>query len=160
MKFSIDLKRVPVSWYDAECIWFAKRSNSQGLCQRHYHVEALQNMENWGYFTFQKTNNKGTDYTARMRRLVCTFVVRKQQSQGFSPRGPYDVEAPASWPPPGYAPDSDERVVDCLVLVSCKLWAYCSSCMSCIYLLGAIILLYSLIVAFPGKDHLGLFSVS
>ena len=29
-------------------------------------------------------NNKGADQTVRMRRLVCAFVVRKQQSQGFS----------------------------------------------------------------------------
>ena len=35
------------------------------------------------YFTFQIANNKGADQTARMRRLVCAFVVRKQQSQGF-----------------------------------------------------------------------------
>ena len=27
-----------------------------------------------------------------MFRLVCTFVVRQPQSQGFSPRGPYDVK--------------------------------------------------------------------
>ena len=26
-------------------------------------------------------------------RLVCAFVVRKQRSQGFLHRGPYDVEA-------------------------------------------------------------------
>ena len=32
-------------------------------------------------------NNKGTDQTAPMRRLVCVFVVPKQQSQGFSRRG-------------------------------------------------------------------------
>ena len=55
-------------------------------------------MENSGYFTFQIANNKGADQTARMRRLVCTFVVRK------SHRGPYDVEAQASWPLPGYEP--------------------------------------------------------
>ena len=41
-------------------------------------------------------NDKGADKTARRRRLVCTFVVRKQQSQGFSRRGTYDIEAPAS----------------------------------------------------------------
>ena len=47
-------------------------------------------------------NNKGADQTAGM--LVCAFVVRKQQSQGFSRRGPYDIEAQASWPLSGYAP--------------------------------------------------------
>ena len=63
----------------------------------------------WGdiwpsYFTFQIANNKGADQTDRMRSLVCAFVVCKQPSQGFSRRGPYDIEAQASWPPPGYAP--------------------------------------------------------
>ena len=28
-----------------------------------------------------------------MSKLICAFVVRKQQSQGFSRRGPFDVEA-------------------------------------------------------------------
>ena len=61
-------------------------------------------MENYGYFTFQIANNKSADQTAQMGRLVCAFVVRKQQSQGFSHRGPYDVEAQASWPLSGYVP--------------------------------------------------------
>ena len=39
-------------------------------------------------FTFQIVNNKGADQSARMRRLICVFVVRK----GFSHRDPYDVE--------------------------------------------------------------------
>ena len=60
-------------------------------------------MEKYGYFAFQIANNKGADQTARMRRLVCAFVVRKQQSQGFSYRGPYEVEAQPSWPAPGCA---------------------------------------------------------
>ena len=47
-------------------------------------------------------NNKGADQTSGM--LVCAFAVRKQQSQSFSRRGPYDIEAQASWPPSGYAP--------------------------------------------------------
>ena len=46
---------------------------------------------------FQIGNNKGADQTAQMRRLVCAFVVSKQQSQLFSRRGPYNVEAHASW---------------------------------------------------------------
>ena len=33
-----------------------------------------------------------------MRRLVCRFVVCKQQSQGYRCRGQYDVEAETSWP--------------------------------------------------------------
>ena len=35
------------------------------------------------YFTFQIVNNKGADQTARMRRLVCAFAVRKKQSRAF-----------------------------------------------------------------------------
>ena len=40
------------------------------------------------YGTFQKANNKGTDQTARMRRLVCACVVRKPPKTDFL----------ASWP--------------------------------------------------------------
>ena len=32
------------------------------------------------YPTLQRANNKGADQSAWMRRLVCTFVVRMQQS--------------------------------------------------------------------------------
>ena len=49
-------------------------------------------------------NNNGADQTARMRSLVCTFVVRKEENPGFSRGDPYDVETQASWPPPGFAP--------------------------------------------------------
>ena len=80
---------------------------SQGRRQSIYHVEAKQKLENYGNITFQIANNTGADQTARMRRLVCAFVVRKQHSLGFSHRDPYDVEAQASWPPPGYAPASN-----------------------------------------------------
>ena len=58
----------------------------------------------YSYFTFHIANNKGADQTARVCRLVCAFVVRKQQYHGFSCRSPYGVEAHASWPPPGYSP--------------------------------------------------------
>ena len=47
-----------------------------------------------------------------MCRLVCAFVVYKQQSQGVSHRGPCDAEANASWPPPCYAPDKRIYMVD------------------------------------------------
>ena len=80
----------------------------QERSQRLYHVEAHQNI--WRlkrYLTlllyFQIATDKGADQTARMRRLICTFVVCK--SQGFSCLCSFDVEAQASWPPPGYAPD-------------------------------------------------------
>ena len=38
------------------------------------------------YESFQEANNKGADQTARMRILVCAFVVRKPRRQVFSPR--------------------------------------------------------------------------
>ena len=66
-------------------------------------------------FTFQIANNKGADQTAKMRRLICAFVVRKQQSKSFWYRDSYDVEAQASWPPPSYAPES--------VNIICLLWS-------------------------------------
>ena len=57
-------------------------------------------LENWKfassksiYNTFQKVNNKGTDQTAQMRRLVWAFVVRKPRktrSLFFSRGGPYN----------------------------------------------------------------------
>ena len=59
------------------------------------------------YFTFHIVNNKGDDQTAWMCRMVCAFVIRKQQCWGFSRQGIYDVEAQASWPLPGYMPDID-----------------------------------------------------
>ena len=59
--------------------------------------------ENEEISTLHIANTKGADQSARMRRLVCALIVRKQQSQGFSRRGQYDVEARASCPPPGYA---------------------------------------------------------
>ena len=45
-------------------------------------------------------NDKGADQTVLMRRLVCAFVVHNQEKSGYTD----DVEAKASWPPPGYAP--------------------------------------------------------
>ena len=41
----------------------------------------------YSYFTVLIVINKGADQAAQVRRLVCAFVVRKQQSQGFSRRG-------------------------------------------------------------------------
>ena len=35
------------------------------------------------YNSFQIANNKGADQTARMRRLVCAFVVRKPPKTDF-----------------------------------------------------------------------------
>ena len=41
------------------------------------------------YYTVQAVNNKGADQTARMHRLICTFVVRIWHKQVFSWRGSY-----------------------------------------------------------------------
>ena len=40
--------------------------------------------------SFQTANDEGADQTARMRRLVCAFVVRKPPKQALSRRGPYE----------------------------------------------------------------------
>ena len=45
---------------------------------------------------FFKVNNKGADQIARMRRLVCAFVVRKPQRQVFlvaRPKSLYGVKS-------------------------------------------------------------------
>ena len=75
-------------------------------------------------------NNKSADQTVPVFRLVCTFDVRKQQSQGFLREGPYDVEAQASWPPPGYAPDNEQMQFsgqkNCSVFIGAyaPIWSY------------------------------------
>ena len=35
------------------------------------------------YYSIQAANNKGADQTARMRRLICAFVVRIWHKSGF-----------------------------------------------------------------------------
>ena len=43
------------------------------------------------YYTIQAANNKGADQTARMRRLICAFVVRIWHSkQVFSWRDSFN----------------------------------------------------------------------
>ena len=41
------------------------------------------------YDACQKVNKKNADQTARMRRLICTFVVRRPHRREFSRRGPF-----------------------------------------------------------------------
>ena len=41
------------------------------------------------YYTIKAANDKGADQTARMRRLICTFVGRIWGKQVFSRRGSY-----------------------------------------------------------------------
>ena len=52
-------------------------------------------LENWNfafsklrYDTYRKANNKGADLSARMRRQVCAFVIRKPPKTGFLTSGP------------------------------------------------------------------------
>ena len=71
---------------------FALHARTRGVVRDFTMLKPSQN----GDF-FQLVNNKGADQTVRMHRLVCTFVVRKKQSQRgfFWHRGPYDDEAQA-----------------------------------------------------------------
>ena len=54
------------------------------------HPSYRDKLEHWNFAwsmlrdgTFQKVNNIGADQSAQMRRLVCTFVVRKPPKTGF-----------------------------------------------------------------------------
>ena len=85
---------------------------TQGRSQRLYHVEAHQK-ENWivkrylTYFLyFSDSEKKVLIRLCGRAGWSAPFVICKQQSQGFSRRYPYDVAAQASWPPPGYAPET------------------------------------------------------
>ena len=66
--------------------------------------------------TLQIANDKGVDQTARMRRLVCALLFAIKKSRGFSCTCPFDVEAKASWHPPGYVRASFVQVqINCLI---------------------------------------------
>ena len=66
------------------CLWGkARLSNRDKLEYRNFSRSKSR------YDTFQKTNNKSADQTARMRRLVCVFVIAKPRRRSFSRRGPY-----------------------------------------------------------------------
>ena len=43
----------------------------------------------YSYYTIQAANNKGADQTARMRRLICAFVVCIRHKQVFSWNGSF-----------------------------------------------------------------------
>ena len=57
--------------------------NAKGL---KHSYSTIENLSANSYFTVLIVNNKGADQTVRMRRLVCAFVVRKQQSQFLASR--------------------------------------------------------------------------
>ena len=80
---------------------FVARKPVFGICDKVRLKPACSATETWswnsgynkyGYYTIQAANNKGADQTARMRRLICTFVVRIWQKQVFSWRGSYLVK--------------------------------------------------------------------
>ena len=72
----------------------------QGHSQRFNHVEAQRIKSN---FTFLIANNKGTDQTVWMCRLVCAFVVASSKVRIFCVETHMMLEPR---PPPGYAPDT------------------------------------------------------
>ena len=82
---------------------FARRRNIARVVSKGFNIKKNGELREFWSCTFQITNNTGADQTVWMRRLVCPFLAIRQQSQGFLRRCPYDVEAQASWPPPGYA---------------------------------------------------------
>ena len=51
------------------------------------------------YYTFQIANNKGSDQTAKMSRLVYAIVVHMQESQVFSSQGPKYEPSHIKWFP-------------------------------------------------------------
>ena len=55
------------------------------------------------YFSFQRSWSDCADEKACLR-ICCSQAT----SQCFLPRGLYDVETQASWPPPGYAPEDKQ----------------------------------------------------
>ena len=95
-------KRPPWCSCERTCVKWVMVA-SQGRSLRSY-VEAHQ--KHWGtesHFTFQIANN---DQIARMH-LSCSQATK---SGVFLRRGPYDVEAQASMPSPGYAPASMSNI--------------------------------------------------
>ena len=80
---------------------FVARKPVFGICDKVRLKPACSATETWswnsgynkyGYYTIQAANNKGADQTARMRRLICAFVVRIWQKQVFSWGGSYLVQ--------------------------------------------------------------------
>ena len=65
------------------------RGIARGLIMLKHIIYNIELTDIWpSYFTFQIADSKGADPTARMRRLVCAFVVRMHQSQGLLHRRP------------------------------------------------------------------------
>ena len=70
-------------------------SNQSRHLQRHARNNACSK---YSYGAFQKANYKGAEQSARMRRLVCTFVVRKSRRHVFWRRGTTAITTRKSFP--------------------------------------------------------------
>ena len=78
---------------DKTCLWGFRQSEIQPslLCYRDYLEDQNFACSKFRYDSYQNRNNKGADqsaHPARMRRLVCAFVVLKPPKRAFL----------ASWP--------------------------------------------------------------
>ena len=67
------------------CLWGFRQSKTKTSLLSYRDLLEIRNAgrSEPRYFTLQKGNNKGTDQSARMRRLVCAFVVHKPPKTGF-----------------------------------------------------------------------------
>ena len=81
------------SFWSNEKTWlrgFQQCMTQTGLLSYSDEIEAWNfRFSKYRYYTIQVANNKGADQTARMRRLVCAFVVHIWHKQIFSWRGSY-----------------------------------------------------------------------
>ena len=70
---------------DKTCLWDSNQSPQLQRLARKFACSKFRYDD-----TFQKAKNKGTDQSAQMHRLVCTFVFCKPQRQLFLCLAPYD----------------------------------------------------------------------
>ena len=78
--------------HEKTCLRSLRSGKTQtGLRSHRNYVEAWNfGYRNWRYYTIHAANNKGADQAARMRRVICAFVVRIWHKQVFSWRGSYN----------------------------------------------------------------------
>ena len=73
-------------FFDEQIMWLLRAKNPPPPPFLKYFQNPLAVLRIWYYLA---ANNKGADQTARMRRLICAFVVGIGQIQVFSWRGSY-----------------------------------------------------------------------
>ena len=75
------------------CLWGVRQSEFQTslFSYRDFLVIKKLTCSKFNYDSFQTANNKGTDQTARMCRLVCACVVHKLPKTGFLESRPISV---------------------------------------------------------------------